>query len=175
MLGDKMVGRGLGGFLMETKVYISRVDTPEGRRDYVSLLPPENGLITASIIGMFRAPESGPPVISQETFARNGVFVDLLHAVIRREAPKLSAYLDEARHVRNGPVYVIDRRAAEDSTVQPEDVFGVFEARNHQIMPDFYEPNPTHRLLSDRGFFQLETELHAALMQELTALASHKK
>jgi len=160
---------------MKTEVYISRVDSPEGRRDYVSLLPPKGGLIAASIIGMFRAPESGPPNISVENFTRNGVFVDFLHAVIEREAPKLSAYMAEAKRVGNGPVYVIDRRASEDATIQPEDTFGAFEARNEQIVPEAYEANPTHRLLSERGFFQLEPELHTALLQELTALASQKE
>ena len=157
---------------MEPKIYISRVKSSEDYRDYVCLLPPKNGLIAASIIGMFRTPESGPPVISQETFSRNGVFIDLMHAVIKREAPKLSAYLAQATRVGNGPVYVIDRRAAEDSTIQPEDTLGAFEARNNQIIPSSYESNPTHRLLSKRGFFQLEEELHTALMQDLAALTS---
>lgn len=160
---------------MEPKIYISRVESHGDRRDYVCLLPPKNGLIAESVIGMFPTPESGPPVISQETFKRNGVFVDLMHAVIKREAPGLSVYTAEAARVYSGPVYVIDRRAAEDSTIQPEDTFGAFEARNHQVTPDSYEPNPTHRILSERGFFQLEEELHSALMQELEALASHKK
>jgi len=160
---------------MEPEIYINRIESPDGRRDYVCLLPPKNGLIAASIIGMFRAPESGPPVISQETFSRNGVFVDLMHTVIKREAPILSAYLAQAARVRSGPVYVIDRRAAEDTTIQPEDTFGAFEARNNQIIPESYEPNPTHRLLSDRGFFQLQEELHTALMRELAVPAFHKK
>jgi len=160
---------------MKPEVYISRVESPEGLRDYVHLLPPEKGLIGESIIGMFPADELKSPVISQETFIRNGVFVDLMHTVIKREVPMLSAYLTEAAHIVDGPCYVIDRRAAEDSTIQPEDTFGAFEVKNQQIMTETYEPNPTHRLLTKRGFFQLEKELHAVLMQELAALASQKK
>jgi len=159
---------------MEPTFYISRVESPEGRQDYVSLLPAKNGLIAASIIGKFRSPESGPPVIAQEAFARNGVFVDLMHDIIKREAPRLSHYQAEATRIGSGPVYVTDRRAAKDSTVQPEDTFGAFEAKNHQIISESYEPNPTHRILSERGFFQLERALYTALMRKLKTLESPK-
>jgi hypothetical protein len=111
-----------------------------------------------------------------EAFSRNGVFVDLMHDVIRREAPKLPAYVAEARRVGSGPVYVIDQRAAEQqSPIQPEDVFGAFEASNGELVLGSYEANPTHKILSERGFFRLEGALQAALMRELASLASEKK
>jgi hypothetical protein len=157
------------------EIYISRVESPESLRDYVHLLPPQKGLVAESIIGMFPANKSGAPVISQESFTRNGAFVDLMHAIIKREAPKLRAYKKEAARISNGPCYVIDRRAAEDSTIQPEDTFGVFEVQSQQIITESYEPNPTHRLLTKRGFFQLEKGLYSILMHELTAMNGTKQ
>jgi hypothetical protein len=161
--------------MTKPEVYISRVESPKGLRDYVHLLPPEKGLIAESIIGMLPAHKSKSPVISQESFTRNGVFVDLMHAIIKREVLKLSAYQKEAARIGNGPCYVIDRRAAEDTTIQQEDTFGVFEVQSQQIITETYEPNPTHRLLSKRGFFQLEEELYTILMHELTAMAGTKE
>ena len=160
----------------EPEIYISRVVTPEAKGDYVSLLPPKGDLIAETVIGVLRTPQSGDPVISTDTFTRNGVFVDFMHDVIRREAPKLPAYKTEARRVGNGPVYVIDQRAAEQQTpIQPEDVFGAFEASNGELVPGSYETNPTHKILSERGFFRLEAALRAALMRDLESLALEKK
>jgi hypothetical protein len=161
--------------MMKPEVYISRVESLEGLRDYVHLLPPQKGLIGESIIGMFPANKLEPPVISQESFTRNGVFVEIMHAVIKCEVPKLSEYKTYAAHIANGPCYVIDGRAVKNSTIQPEDIFGAFEVINKQIIADTYEPNPTHLLLSRRGFFQLEEGLHAVLINKLEALAPHKK
>jgi hypothetical protein len=47
----------------QTRIHICRTATPEGLVDYVSLLPPDRGLIGEAIIGMLRTPDDGgnPP------------------------------------------------------------------------------------------------------------------
>jgi hypothetical protein len=70
---------------------------------------------------------------------------------------------------------VIDRRGWNDDPIQPDDVFGAFEARSGLITPDSYEANPTHRILSERGFFQLEEELLAAVLRQLEALTASRR
>ena len=157
--------------MAKAAVHICRTSTAEGEVDYVSLLPPERGLIGEAIIGALRPPaDGGKPNIDPETFSRNSGFIELLQSVIQREAPRLAAYQREALETGDGPVYVIDRRGAEDDPILPAEVFGAFEAHGGTITPESYEANPTHRLLTERGFFQLEDELLEVLMREIRAL-----
>lgn len=158
------------------RLHICRTETAEGLVDYVSLLPPDEGLIGEAIVGALRVPpDDGEPRIAPEGFSRNAGFVELLQAVIRREAPRLAAYREEARSIGNGPVYVIDRRGRDDDPIRPAEVFGAFEARAGLITAESYEANPTHMILTGRGFFQLEDELLGILMREIRALADARR
>ena len=92
----------------------------------------------------------------------------MMHEVIARESPELPTCRDEASRIGDGLLYVIDQRTATpDGAVPPEDIIGAFEVKGGAIPVRSYRPNPNHRLLSQRGFFRLDDQLCALLVQEL--------
>jgi len=160
--------------MADPTVYICRTETAEGTRDYVTLLPPDitakHGLIAEAIVGMLTrplAPEK--PDITPEAFARNGVFVDFMHEMIGRAGPQHAGLQAAAKQRGNGWVYVVDLRLPEQEKVEPEDIVGAFQSKDGQIVPGSYAPNPEHRILTQRGFFQLDAGLRRHLLQELAS------
>src|SRR5262249_46486291 len=118
--------------MSEPSVYVCHVDTPEGPKDYVTLLPPEvaftQGLAPEAIVGGLRRPLGPGEPITPEVFARNRVFVDFLHAVIARHGPDQPGCRAEAKRLGEGWVYVIDQRTpTPEGPVPPEDIIGAFE------------------------------------------------
>jgi hypothetical protein len=140
-----------------------RIDTGTGLRDVVALTTPDEakvgGLSQQAIVGAFdQLVEAGtfPP----ERFVQNPGFVRVLHSVIKQHAPTSPALRREAERLGQGWVYVIDRRCATPGDrVPPEDVLGVFAVRGGAALPASYTPSPNYRLLTERGFFQLEEHL----------------
>jgi hypothetical protein len=161
--------------MAQLPITITRVDTPEGERDYVSCMPADwvaaHGLPKEAVIGMLTRPlDPRNPVIAPAVFARNATFVDFMHSVIARHGPRSAALLAEGRK-ENGWIYVVDRRTrTPDKQVPARDVFGAFELRDGAIVPGSYRPNNDHFVLSVDGFFQLPGELGAALLEELSQL-----
>jgi len=91
-----------------------------------------------------------------------------MHRVIARRGPELPGLIAEARRQSDGWVYVIDQRTrTPQGAVPPEDIIGAFEVRGGQVVPDSYRPFPSHIILTGDGFFRLEAELQACLLQEL--------
>jgi hypothetical protein len=157
-------------------IHVCRVQTPEGVKEYVTCLPLEQvferGLPPEAILGMLLRPLAPGERITPELFARNRVFVDFLHAVIARRGPALSGLLAEALRQGEGWVYIIDQRTRNpQGHIPPEDIVGVFAVRGGEIVPGSYQPCPKHRILSDDGFFRLEPELQACLLEELARRA----
>lgn len=73
------------------RVFVARVDTPEGRRDLVTLLPPsgsfEQGLVPEAIVGSLLRPLGPHEAVTPDNFARNPVFVEFLHQVALYHRP----------------------------------------------------------------------------------------
>jgi hypothetical protein len=156
-------------------VFVCRVQSPEGVNDYVTLLPPElafsRGLAPEAIVGVLSHPLAEGEPITPAVFARNRIFVEFLHAVIARRGPSLPDLIAEAERQRNGRVYLIDGRTpTPEGAVPPEDIIGAFEVRDGRIVPGSYNACPNHGVLSSNGFFQLPSELHALLVEELSNL-----
>jgi hypothetical protein len=82
--------------------------------------------------------------------------------------PGLSA---EAKRQGEGLVCVVDQRTpTPQGAVPPEDIVGVFEIKNGQVVPGSYQASPKHMILSANGFFRLGSELQPCLLEELAAL-----
>jgi len=80
-----------------------------------------------------------------------------------------------AESVGDGILYVIDDRAprpksGQEWTVLSEDVLGEFDVKGVDTVEGSYRPNRDYRLLSERGFFQLDDEMAETLMVHLDSL-----
>jgi hypothetical protein len=162
----------------EPPLYICRTDAGEGAKDYVTLLSPvitsSLGLVAEAIVGTLLKPiEPGKRNITPDAFAHNSAFVNFMHEVIIREAPKQPGAQAEAKRLGEGWIYIIDERAgARGTAVGPEDLIGAFKVRDGQIVLESYSPNRGHRILSERGFFKLEAGLLKLLLQALIVHSS---
>ncbi len=161
--------------MIASAVCVYQVETSEGRKDYVSILPPERlssrGLPPEAIVGVLSRPLDEGDVITPENFARNRIFVEFLHAAIARRGPLLPGLVAEAKRQGDGSVVVIDGRTRTPAgAVPPEDIIGAFAVKDGQVVPNSYLANPRHRIVSTDGFFRLPAELHAALLEELANL-----
>ena len=153
-------------------VLIARIETAEGVQDLVTLLPSatffDRGLVPEAIVGKLLRPLARGEQITPDNFARNRPFVDFLHRFLADEAPRTAACRAEAARMGNGFVYIIDQRTATPAgDVPPEDIVGVLQAANGEVVAGSYKPNPNHRILSERGFFRLGAHLEALLVESL--------
>jgi hypothetical protein len=153
-------------------VSVCRVATPEGPKNYVTVLPQESvfaeGLAPEAIVGVLS--ESWQPTdrITPNVFVRNRGFIEFLHAVIARHGPTQTGFQGEARRLGDGWVYVIDQRTpTPQGPVPPEDILGAFAVKGGAVVPGSYQRSPQHRLLTERGFLRLGEELQRCLLQEL--------
>jgi hypothetical protein len=153
-------------------VYVCQIDTPEGSKDYITLLPPEvafkQGLAAQAVLGVLRRPLEPDEPISPQVFARNRVFVEFMHAVIARRGPDQAGCQAEAKRLGEGWVYIVDLRTpTPQGPVPPEDIIGVFKVDGGVIVPGSYKASPNHMILSPRGFFQLDDGLLKCLIDDL--------
>lgn len=153
-------------------ISICEVSTPDGKVAYVTLASPEDagrrGLVSQEIIGQLLDAQRADDLFAPDNFARNRVFVDFLHEVIRKHGLSVTNLIAAARRQADGWVYIIDGRTpTPEGPVPPEDILGGFEVRRGEAVPDSYRANPNHRLLSQHGFFQLDPVLQARLLGEL--------
>jgi hypothetical protein len=158
--------------LSERTIFICRASTPEGIKDYVTLMPPELtfkvGLIPEAIVGVLTRPLDPDEPITPEVFARNRVFVDFMHEVLGREAPKQAACQAEAQRIGNGWVYLIDQRTpTPEGHVPPHDIIGAIEVKDGRIVNGSYSRSERHVVLSPDGFFRLSPDLHECLIREI--------
>jgi hypothetical protein len=162
--------------MSETSFYVCQAETPEGAKDYVTLVPPEtafsHGLVPESIVGVLLRPLGPGEPITPAVFARNRVFVNFLHAVIARHGPDQADCQAEAARLGEGWVYIIDGRTpTPGGPVPPEDIFGAFEVKAGKLLPGSYRASHKHMILSPRGFFRLDEGLRQCLLRELTSRA----
>lgn len=133
----------------------------------LSLLPPDVvqqfGLPTAAVVG-----EVDPrrPDMTVDGFTPNEDFIALMSRVIAEHAPALESIDKQLEKVKNGPVYVVDRRTVNKGGVPPfEDIIGWFAVRDGVLQPDSFNPSPNYQLLSNNGPFELEGELEEKLIE----------
>lgn len=161
--------------MVHAPINVCEAETPEGLKHYVTCLSLDDvfarGLAPEAIVGELLRPLEPGERISPDVFARNRIFVEFMHDVIARRAPQLPGFIAEARRQGNGWMYVIDQRTpTPQGGVPPHDVVGAFEVRDGSVVTGSYQRNSNHTILSDDGFFQLGSELHSCLMDELMAL-----
>jgi hypothetical protein len=153
-------------------VSICEVQTPNGLVAYVTLAPAgeavKRGLITQEIIGQLLDATRTDKQIDPANFACNQAFVDFLHEAIQKHAPALPNLINAAKAQGAGWVYIIDGRTpTPQGAVPPEDVVGGFQVKAGEIVGGSYRANPNHRILSQRGFFQLEPDLEKQILADL--------
>src|SRR5690349_19615283 len=87
--------------MRDTSVYVCAVKTPEGEKQYVTLLPPDivfgKGLIPEAVVGVLLRPLGAGESFTPEAFGRNSVFVKFMHEIIAKDAPLEPGCGEEAR------------------------------------------------------------------------------
>ena len=162
----------LRGRNMRNELLVCRVDAGDSMRDFVTLVPSEifssRGLVSEAIVGVLSRLLEDDERITPDVFTRNSVFVEFMHEVIVRHAPKDPTFQAEARRQGNGWIYIIDQRTPDPAgTVPPEDIVGSFQIANGKVIPESYQSNPKHLILSSKGFFDLGANLNGALVDEV--------
>ena len=148
-----------------------QIDFPEGTKEFVTLLDMErlsegDGIPSEGLIGAVLRPRERPSdPIAPDNFAANAVFINFMQRIIAREGPNTEQLVVNAGSLGEGILYVVDgrvpapRRKVREWKVPSEDILGEFDVKAGEIVPGSYRANPQHRLLSSKGFFQLEEEL----------------
>ena len=132
----------------------------------LSPLPPDvvqqHGLPSAAVFGEV---DPRQPNMTVEGFTPNEDFLGLLHNVIAKHAPALESVQKQVTNVKNGAVYVVDRRTVNRGGTPPfEDILGWFAVRDGELQPDSFNPSPNYQLLSNSGPLELESELEEKLI-----------
>lgn len=137
--------------------------------------PPKRDVHPAEIAGQF-ACVGGKPLFTPASFTPGQAFTDFLHQSIAHRAPTLADYVASARAQGEGYLYVIDGRTPTPQADVPlEDIICNFRVDAGQISPAGYARGPRHRLYTERGFFQLELALLAALLEDLGSLGGMRR
>ena len=162
------------------RVFVFTVWESGEATDYATVLPPEvfskAGAAGDSIVGTLPRSDSAEGAFSPGGFVPNEGFSRFLQRVVAEHAPSVGELQAEAERVGNGRIYVVDRRTLkQDGPVPPEDIFGAFQVAQGRVVPGSYSANPSHRLLTERGFFHLEDGLHQKLVAELIARANQAR
>jgi hypothetical protein len=104
-------------------------------------------------------------------FARNPVFVEFLHRVIRDAAPRIEELVAGARLQGEGWILIHDARAfGRDDDVAGRDAIGAFPIEDGAIHAGSYSPNPHHHVLTEHGMVTPHPEIQDAMMAALRAL-----
>jgi hypothetical protein len=160
------------------RFYIYRTDTDEGPRDYVSLLSLEQveaqgGLAPEAVVGVLTRRAEEDEAITPAAFMRNRAFLDFMHDVVARRAPRLPGFVAQAYRLREGWLPIVDRRSpSPEGPVPPQDVVGAFEVKGGAVIPGSYRRSPDHLILTEEGFFDLGPELMPCLLAELGELGT---
>lgn len=162
---------------MNQTVYVVHVRVPEGTREYVTVLSPDDvfarGLPGIAIVGALLRSLGEGEQVTPDVFTPNPAFVRFMHDVLAKHTSLVDSFRAEARCQREGWVYVIDARSPDPAGAVPaEDVIGAVEVKAGEPVPGSYRANPNHQLLTARGFFSLGEELHACLLAEVEAVRS---
>ena len=154
--------------------YLYTVQSKRGPYSVLSVLAPEediqDGLPPEAIIGTLPASVTS---VNPIDFKPNPAFVNFMHKVIRRYAPLHKDLQDAAKRKGEGWIYIIDCRVAEpQGEVEKEDLIGAFKIESGVIVPDSYQRNNGHLLVSKRGTFRLGDWLESKLLEETRSILS---
>src|SRR5215467_13087795 len=90
---------------MRNEFSVCRVDAGDTVRDFVTLVPADifsaRGLVSEAIVGVLSRLLEGDERITPDVFTRNHVFVEFMHEVIARHAPRDPSFHEEARRQGN--------------------------------------------------------------------------
>ena len=141
-----------------------------GKKRVLSFVSPQEaeslgGIPLQAVVGEFSG-DAGD--ISVGSFRPNPGFAAFLHDAnpnLEPDDPELRA---SARNQNDGWVYLIDLRTPEGPRGRvPEDIVGAFQVIDGQIVPESYQPVPTHLVYTRNGMCQLPGSLTQALVQRL--------
>jgi hypothetical protein len=155
------------------KIYLKRI----GDRILLSLMQD----IQKSFIGSVKAGNPGldgvnvldSSTISQKInpkeFVDNPNFINILNGVLSKSITNSPAHQSLAAHLKNGYLNIQDLRAPEHwgRVADPEDILGSVLVQNQKMVPNTFEPMPTHRLFTRQGIFKLDPYLLENLLKEL--------
>jgi hypothetical protein len=156
----------------DRRLFAYPVITDAGERYYVAMVEPEwvdeHGLPLDAILGL--APHRDLDELEPAEFRENGPFLRFLSRVIWEDVDRVEVLQLEAAIQGRGHVYLLDgRNPNRDGRVPAEDVVGTVRVEDGLLVPQSFEHNPRHRLLTARGFFRLPAALEAALDRKVRA------
>jgi len=166
---------------MKLPIFYVQADLPEGVKHLVTCNAGERlsrggKLPSELIMGVLLKPsEDFTSGVKHDNFGTNTTFVHFLQQIIGQYGPDTVQLRVDAESIENGMLYVIDERAPRPEPDQPwevfnDDVLGEFDVKNGFIVPGSYRPNRDYRVLSSRGFPQLEDEMMEFLVWALDEL-----
>ena len=141
-----------------------------------SFLSPEDlqrlgGIPPQAIVGIVAQTGLDSRQFTPETFKPNSVFREYLHEVIGQCGLESPGMQKEARRIGDGHVYIIDRRTpTPQGKVPPEDIIDSFEVKHGQLVSGSYQANTEHKIVSERGLFQLPQKLKRCLVEAMRNL-----
>jgi hypothetical protein len=138
-------------------------------RTFTGMLSPEQ------VIGRLTRSRRDGGSLEPANFMEHEFFVQFLHQFLQRELPGRPGLQKESKRTQDGWVSYIDSRVldaprpAAGREPDDEDVICRFRVRGGLIEPGSYQRNQAHRLLTEKGLFQLEFALGEGLRQEIIA------
>ena len=136
----------------------------------------ERGLLPEWIVGVLRIPLGDGGELVPENFSRNSAFVDFLHRFVADTASRDPNLIAAAKSGQYENLFIIDQRTATpQGEVPPEDIIGAFVVEGGTISSSTYKANrDNHRILSQRGFFDLGDEMMGALRAAAMSLPNEQ-
>jgi hypothetical protein len=160
-------------FRAVSPVPVEEVSNEVKRLRVLSSLSPEQVEEVGSLRGEAILGFIDGEILSLEYFIPNKVFKEFIQKLIAVEAPKDSELQAAALTKQEGQLYIIDNRVAklEREATSSEDILGVFEIKDGQIVPNSYQPNENYLIFGNNGLMQLPASLHEALINALLSLS----
>lgn len=130
-------------------------------RIYLSMMDPsQNEFNIKAILGFLKESDKG---IIHENIIYNPEFVTLFHKIIVLNALKTQQDIPALAIQSDGFVYITDQRVKRNGKDDPEDIIGSFEVINGNLMPLSYSPNPSYKLVSENGLFNIPGDFDGLL------------
>ncbi|MEQ8221272.1 MAG: hypothetical protein ABRQ37_03145 [Candidatus Eremiobacterota bacterium] len=151
---------------MKYYVYESTIDEKE--RKFISIVGTEiifeKGMKKEVIVGELKEGLE----LKRDNFIPNKAFLEVFHGVISREIIHDPDAVSEAEKIKEGYVYVIDKRVGNpEGNINTEDIIGAIQVAKGSPVDNSYHGNPNYCLLTDEGLFQLSDTLETGLLKEL--------
>lgn len=141
-------------------------------RYFATLLPHDTGFMSGlpseAIMGELTA---GPDSLTPDAFQQNPQFLRFMAYVIGKHASSCPGLIAETHRQQNGFVFILDNRTPTPHDAVPaEDIIGGVEIEKGRMLR--FHGSPNYRVLTDRGFMQLDPWLRDRLGEELISIAT---